>query len=317
MYNRWSTSHIAARHRAEFWRAASQEARTPITPHIPRVESFDAVLTSRGLDSLALNHVQVLNTGHDVESTDRDLVRSEVPCVFVDLYLSGRAMVTQQGDQLVATPGEPFLIDGRGTYRLNHADPVNMLALAVPYAALGIHASAVDRLVARQLPRRASLQLLVAQMQTLNLWPHALEADESCRISDLLVGTLQALLLPDSADVSTSARMRRGFLRRRVQQIIVQQYADATLSPAAVAHQMGVSVRTLHAHLAQDGTSFGAELMDYRLQRAYAMLCGARQSMSTIMDVSARCGFSSPAHFSRRFRERYGTSPGALRRQDR
>lgn len=315
MYNRWSTHHIAARHRAEFWRAASQEALTPITPHIPRVESFDAVLTSRGLDSLVLNQVQVLSTGHDVESTDRDLARSELPCVLVELYLSGQAQVAQQGCDITAAPGEPFLIDGRKRYRLNHADPVNMLALAVPYAALGVDAAAIDGLIARHLPRRASLQLLAAQMQTLSTWPHDIEPDESSRISDLLVGTLQAVL-QDTTDESTSARMRRSFLRRRVQQIIVQQYADPALRPAAVAHQIGVSVRTLHARLAQDGTSFGAELMAHRLQRAHAMLCGTRQSMTTIMEISARCGFSSPAHFSRRFRERYGMPPGALRRQD-
>jgi AraC-like DNA-binding protein len=315
MYNRWSTSHIAAHQRAEFWRSASQEARTPITPHIPQVDSFNATLTTRGLDNLVLNQVQV-STRHDVESTHHDLSRGDFPCVIVELYLSGQVQASQQGNDIIATPGEPFLIDGRRKYRLNHPNPVSMLALAVPCTALGVHAPAVDGLTARYLPHRASLQLLASHMHTLNAWPHDLEADEASRISDLLVGTFQAVL-QGAAEESAGARKQRCFLRRRVQQIIEQQYADPALCPAAAADQMGISVRTLHARLAQDGTSFGAELMAHRLQRAHAMLRGGPQgTAATVIEISVRCGFSSPAHFSRRFRARYGVAPGAARRTD-
>jgi len=314
MYNRWSTSHIAAPQRAEFWRAASQEALTPITPHIPKAETFDATLTTRSLDNLILNQVEVA-TGHDVECTDLDLSRSEMPFVFVDLYLSGQVQASQQGREIIARPGEPFLIDGRRNYRLDHPDPVSMLALAVPYTALGSHAPAVEGLIAQHLPHRASLQLLAGQMRTLSAWPHDLEPDEASHVADLLVGTLQAVL-QGTGDESLIATKHRCFLRRRVQQIIDQQYADPALCPASVAQQMGISVRTLHSRLARDGTSFGAELMARRLQRAHAMLRGGPHGTATVIEISARCGFSSPAHFSRRFRARYGVPPGAVRRKD-
>ncbi|MFC5521474.1 helix-turn-helix domain-containing protein [Polaromonas jejuensis] len=313
-YNRWSTLHIAPRHRAEFWRSAGQDALTPITPHIPRLDNFEATLTTRSLDVVVLNQVQVLTSSHDVEQTDADLARGGPPCLLVDVYLSGQVHASQHDRKIIAKPGEPFLIDSRQKYRLNHPNPVSMLALVVPYTALGAHEAAINALTASHLPERASLQLLASQMRALSAWPHDLQAAESARVSDLLVGTLQAVLL-DAAEDSAGARKERSFLRRKVQQLIERQYADPALSPAVVAYQMGVSVRTLHARLAQDGTSFGAELMAHRLQRAYTMLQGAPQHSTTVIAIAALCGFSSAAHFSRRFRARYGMPPGALLRE--
>ncbi|MFC5521473.1 helix-turn-helix domain-containing protein [Polaromonas jejuensis] len=312
-YNRWSTLHIAPRHRAEFWRSANQEAIVPLTPHIPRLDDFQAEITHRGLDNLVLNQVQVQAPSHDMERTAADLARGGPACVFANLYLSGQTQALQSGSEITAKPGELFLIDGCEQYRLNHPNPVSLLVLGVPYAALGALGPALSALTARRLPERASVQLLASQMRTLSTWPHALQAAESARVSDLLVSTLQAVLL-DATEDSAGARKERRFLRRKVQQLIERQYADPALSPAAVAHQMGVSVRTLHARLAQDGTSFGAELMAHRLQRAYTMLQGAPQHSTTVIAIAALCGFSSAAHFSRRFRARYGMPPGALLR---
>lgn len=312
MYNRWSTSHIAPQQRAEFWRSASQEALTPITPHIPRLADFEATLTTHSLDVVTLNQVQVLTSSHDVEQTDADLTRIGPPCLLVDMYLSGQAHASQNDRKIAAKPGELFLIDGRKKYKLKHPNPMNMLALVVPYTALGAHESAIKALTMCHLPERVSLRLLSSQLQTLSTWPHELQSDESVQVSDLLVGTLRAVLLGATED-STSERTR-SFLRRKVQQLIARQYADPDLSPAAAAYQMGISVRTLHARLAQDGTSFGTELVAHRLQRAHAMLQAAPRHSTTVVAIAALCGFSSSAHFSRRFRTRYGMPPGALLR---
>ena len=312
-YNRWSTMHIEPRHRAEFWRDASQKARTPITPHIGSLGDFKATLTMRGLGDLALNHVQV-QTPHDVESTPSDLARLEQPFLFVDLYLSGTVAVSQLGRCMQGDPGQPFLIDGRREYRLNHSQSVSVLVLAVPFAALNRHEGAIAPLIARHQARSLPLQLLANQMHTLGAWPHEFESVESERLSDLLVGTLRAALLGVATDESSTVRQEQSFLRRRVQQIIKQMYADATLNPVFVSERLGISVRTLHARLARDGTSFGAELMVHRLERAYGLLRGARRKDVAINEISARCGFISAAHFSRRFRDRFGVAPSAVMR---
>lgn len=311
IFNRWSTLHIEPKRRAEFWREASQKAKTPVTPDVPWPDDFEATLTTRGFEELALNHVQVCSP-HDVVCTPSDLARLERPFLFVDLYLSGKCDVSQLGRDMHAAPGQPFLIDGRREYRLGHPQSVGMLALAVPFATLGREADAVEDLVARHQPQSAALHLLASQMRMLSAWPHAFAKAEAERLSDLLVGTVHAALSGAREGELTTARRERSFFRLKVRQIIEQAYADPTLNPLLVAEKLGISVRSLHARMARDGTTFGEELMAHRLERAHGLLRGARRSSVTIGEVCARCGFVSAAHFSRRFRARFGVAPSAV-----
>jgi AraC-like DNA-binding protein len=315
-YNRWSTLHIEPKDRLEFWRDAGEKAKTPVTPHVPSPRDFEATLTMRGLGDVALNHVQV-QTPHDVEITRSDLARLEQPYLLVDVYLSGAADVSQMDRRIQAAPSQPFLIDGRREYRLDHQQPVSMLALAVPFAALGgRREAALEKLFAQQQPQNAALHMLAGQMRMLSTWPHPVEAAEGARLSDLLVGTLHAVLdgVTDSEIETGAARRERNFLRRRVQQLIEQMHADPSLSPQLVAAKLGISIRTLHAQMARDGTSFGAELLAYRLERTYGLLRTARRDVVTIREISFRCGFVSAAHFSRSFRARFGVAPSEVMR---
>ena len=313
IYSRWSTSHVEPKLRVDFWRDASEKVKTPITPHVLLPRDFEAKLTTRGLGNLALNHVQVL-TPHDVQSTRSDLSRTEQPCLLVELYLQGSVDVTQRNRSIRVVPGEPFVLDGRREYRLDHRHAVSMLALAVPFAALARHEGNVDKLIAQHHPNNQAIHLLAAQMKLLSTWPITPEAAEFHHLSDLLIGTVQAALDGATDDESKGALKERSFLKRRLQQLIEQAYADPTLAPEVVSAKLGISVRTLHARLARDGTSFGAELMAYRLDRSYQLLRTMRRNAVTIGEISHRCGFVSAAQFSRCFRARFGVAPSDVMR---
>ncbi|MGW7792024.1 helix-turn-helix domain-containing protein, partial [Streptomyces tricolor] len=58
-------------------------------------------------------------------------------------------------------------------------------------------------------------------------------------------------------------------------------------------------------------------LITERLGRAREMLASPRYDRLTVAAVAARCGFSSPSHFSRRFQAAYGVAPSGWRRQRR
>jgi AraC-like DNA-binding protein len=81
-----------------------------------------------------------------------------------------------------------------------------------------------------------------------------------------------------------------------------------------LAAAQGISVRYLHHLFAQARTTFGAELMKLRLESARRLLEDPRLAALDIAEVSARCGFSEPSHFARRFRRAYGRGPQAHRR---
>jgi AraC family transcriptional regulator, positive regulator of tynA and feaB len=88
---------------------------------------------------------------------------------------------------------------------------------------------------------------------------------------------------------------------------------ETGLSPLDVADQHGVSRRSLHYAFASANTTFIEHLMSLRLERAREMLNDARFSDLPVSEVAARCGFTDPSHFARRFRQQFGQSPQQFR----
>ncbi len=65
-------------------------------------------------------------------------------------------------------------------------------------------------------------------------------------------------------------------------------------------------MRRLYLLLSDAGLSLEQWLITERLAKARRILASARYDRLTVAAVAARCGFSSPSHFSRRFRAAYG-----------
>lgn len=320
-YNRWSTAHIAHPLREQFWRDALHEAQMPLTPQLVQPEYFEAVLASRGVGALVLNRI-LADTGHGMERLRADTEHAGMPGLLVLLYLRGEARVIMPCGpgtvvaerELQVRPGQLVVLDERQGCRIWQQGPVDLLVLAVPRALIDAHGDAAQHLLAGPLPDCASLRLLMQQMQLLDAWEGPLPETEAAMLSDLVVGTLKTVLQAGSDVARARHNLSMCLLLRRVRQLIARQYQDPQLGPQRVAQRLGVSVRTLQARLAREGTSLSAEIMAYRLERARHLLRGATSERLGIKEVSQRCGFSSPAHFSRRFRARYGSTPAGLLR---
>jgi AraC-like DNA-binding protein len=311
----WSTEHIAPSLRAEFWRSVSQSAGTPITPCIPRPEGFQARLTTRAIGDLALNQVSV-DAVHDVRHTLRDIACTGLPCLLVDMYLSGQGRVTQGAGEMLSRQGEPFVLDDRRTYHLAHREAMSMLVLVVPRAGIDLPDRAWSAAAARRLARGPALQILARQMRVLGAWPHRLGAQEAEPLSDLIAGTVQAVLQAATDGGTRAHGVERNLLRRKVQQLIARSYEDPAFGPAAAADELGLPVRLLHACLAREGTTFSCELLAYRLERAHGLLRFERLGIETLGAVARRCGFLTTAQFAHAFRRRFGVSPRRLLRAE-
>lgn len=90
---------------------------------------------------------------------------------------------------------------------------------------------------------------------------------------------------------------------------------EATLefprSTARIAETAGLSTRQLERLFARHlGKSPRAYYGDLRLHRARTLI---ETSTLSLTEIAVACGFESPAHFSRVFKQRYGMTPHALR----
>ncbi|PZT90924.1 MAG: hypothetical protein DI630_30125 [Gordonia sp. (in: high G+C Gram-positive bacteria)] len=99
----------------------------------------------------------------------------------------------------------------------------------------------------------------------------------------------------------------------------IRTYVDAhlgepDLGPALVAAAHHISVRHLHAVWSDTGTTLGEHISARRLDAAQNTLLDSRNRHLTIVAVAQRHGFVDATHFTRRFRDAYGVTPGRLRR---
>jgi AraC family transcriptional activator of tynA and feaB len=119
-----------------------------------------------------------------------------------------------------------------------------------------------------------------------------------------------ALFAPsDSMPVSLHAEK----LFRRVCSIIKDRFADPDLGPCEVAAEAGISLRYLQKLFATQNSTCSHFIHSVRLDHA-ARLLHRRKSLGTsqpLSEIAYACGFGDYTNFARRFRRRFGHTPGS------
>jgi AraC-like DNA-binding protein len=101
-------------------------------------------------------------------------------------------------------------------------------------------------------------------------------------------------------------------LFNRICGIIRDNFADADFGPSEVAAKAGISLRYVHKLFTERGSTCCAYIYSLRLDHA-AQLLRRRPLMGTyqpLSEIAYACGFRDYTHFARKFRDRFGCSPG-------
>ena len=110
--------------------------------------------------------------------------------------------------------------------------------------------------------------------------------------------------------------MRQSTLHRRRELFdealaaIERDYADETITLAAVARSIATSNRQLQRVFGERHTSFRRELQRVRMARAAELL---REDAMPVGAVARAVGYRQPAQFSKAFRRHHGRAPSELR----
>lgn len=129
---------------------------------------------------------------------------------------------------------------------------------------------------------------------------------------------LSLTLLHQPADGTADAcgTTTREALLHRIYQTIERWLDDPELTLARVAQAEGISERYLQKLFEGTGDNFTHYLRQRRLHRTRDELANPANASQSVSEIAFRCGFNDAAHFSRAFRERFGLSPRAFRRQE-
>lgn len=101
-------------------------------------------------------------------------------------------------------------------------------------------------------------------------------------------------------------------MRVRQALFILEQNLRRSISTATIARLVGCSERQLtRDFIASFGVSPTKHFLELRLNKSMWLL---ENSTRSIGEIAEECGFSDSSHFVRHFRDRFGQSPGQMRR---
>ncbi len=136
-----------------------------------------------------------------------------------------------------------------------------------------------------------------------------IEVSITAAVVDLLLGLCDQL-----KSSSEQQRGNRLDLLREALRYIDGNFLDPEISPLSIAEAIGISPSYLYEIFSAQNISIADEIWSRRVSKAHDMLQDPALTEKSIAEVSHDCCFASQAHFSRRFKERFGIAPRAFRK---
>jgi AraC-like DNA-binding protein len=293
----------------DYWVGAICEAFLEMDCSSREAPLFGGALQSLPVDTLSINQVRA--STQDVYRTPAGIAHSRQ----LPFYLIGQAdaawHVRQDGQVAHLRPGDVVLLDSARPYELHFPDGVYCVSLQLPRAWVGqwlVQAEAHGPRVAwRDKGWGQSLGALAVQFAR---DPASAQALPPALLSEHLGALLCAALEPSEAPVPSTAQG----LHARLCALLRARVDQPDVSAQALAHEAGVSLRTLHRAFAAQGHTFAGTLRQMRLARAGELLRRPQLAHVAVAEIGRRCGFADASHFARAFQRAMGMPPGQWRR---
>jgi len=173
------------------------------------------------------------------------------------------------------------------------------------------HANLHGLILKAQLPMT---KLLTTYLKGLSDLSDQLSDVEAAPAQEALVTILAAALRGERPRGAGDIRPLSKALRQRVLDFIDRNVNNHDLGPELIIRRFHVSRAHLYRALAEDG-GISKVIQDRRLDAAFFELTRPDLTARSVADIAFSLGFSDPAHFSRRFRARFGRTPSEMRRE--
>ena len=256
--------------------------------------------------------LKAINAGSNIERinrTPRSARRDGVEDYSLIFQLSGKSAIEHTDQLLELDAGDLTLVDPtRPLTVFNKPGGVRHMALHLPRRQLVSHLGFEPKGALHRggtAANRLLLQLMIEAFRGNGASDALPEAQMQLVVYDLLA----ALFTPAGERVSAHTDE----LFARICRMIEANLADPELSPSVVAAEAGISARYLQKLFSARGMTCNHFIHSLRLDRASRLL--QRRSLSKagtpLGEIAFACGFLDYAHFSRKFRERFGHPPSA------
>ncbi|MFJ4828694.1 helix-turn-helix domain-containing protein [Streptomyces sp. NPDC088747] len=303
-----TTASVPDEHRLAYWRRAVEQALVPVTIALRGDRPFEGRIVSHRVGALRVSSVDA--DGYRVSRTPVHITRSPEPLVAVALQMSGTAVLTQDGRQVVANPGDLFVWDTTRPYSLDFPERFSTRVVHMPRHMLGLPDEDLRHVTGAVFSTdRGCAAVLMPLLDTVVASADAFSPAAASGLANGLTDVFAALVAECAEDTVTEVRNAGNQLVRRVRDHIDENLGDPALSPESVAKANHISVRYLHRLFESEGITVSRLIQRRRLEECARELSRGGRTALTVSSIAQRWGFVNPTHFSRVFRGAYGLPP--------
>jgi AraC-like DNA-binding protein len=228
------------------------------------------------------------------------IVQTRGTAMFIE---NGRSRRLKPGELLMAEPTSPndYVLSGTGS------------AFQIPFKDIGLSFESIH--TASERLRSSPLFPLVSRhLLTVRQEADTLNSSAASGISVAIATThlVRALFVSAVEDERGARTALAEVVLPRVVDYVRQHLTDHELTPASIAGANDISIRYLYKVCESAGIRLMEWIMEERLEGARATLLSPAGSQQSVAAIARRWGFTSPSHFSARFRRAYGVSPRDL-----
>jgi AraC-like DNA-binding protein len=272
-------------------------------------------------------HVTRVQSSPQIVRRTRELAaQADNAFILLSVQTRGRTLVEQGNSQAILTPGCIAFYDTDKPYRLTLPNDFDQIVLHLPKETFTQSApdglDHMAELINASNPFAQAIAALAPQLLRLATTGHSALAERTAAAAvELISLALASLGLPSGPLPTESAQPFKqptavaDALIWRTRDLISKQIDDTELSPTRLASQVHISLRRLQEVFKAQGSTPSDCIWEMRLEFARGLLASSLHQNDSVSAVAYRAGFGDVAHFSRRFKQRFGLTPSEFRGQ--
>jgi AraC family transcriptional regulator, positive regulator of tynA and feaB len=308
MRDLFSTQADRPQDRYRDWRDFSDERFMPMDHTRTHEDMFDASAEGAALGFLDITRVSLSAVTLDATSQTIRHHLNKPDVLGFSIKIHGECAVSQYDRTVIQKRGDISIVDANAPFRVAHFEKSEHLIVQIPRSKIEDHLGTARNFVALDMKDASTSRLVSSFFLNLLRIGHELNPDAANRMASIGADLIVASVAERMA-METPKALRGTVVVQNAKAYIENSISDQNLSPSQVASAVGVSLRQLQTLFSDRGQQLSAWIWQRRLDAAAERLADVSILHLSIGEIAYSCGFSSQAHFSRRFKERYDMSP--------
>jgi AraC family transcriptional regulator, positive regulator of tynA and feaB len=292
----------------EGWRDALRRDWGRYNPEVVDLQTFAGRARPRSLYGFVV--IDLSCNAHRVERTQRDIRLDGMDYYFALFQVAGRMTIVQNDRARQLAAGDAALVDSArpGTY-VSHDSYGQWISLQLPRRSLVSHLGVESLGVSERRGGAGAGRVLFDLVR--DAGPGDESACSAASYMQLAIYDLVGALFASSDPAPVSLHADKLF--KRICDIIRDHFANPAFGPHEVAAEAGISLRYLQKLFSARKSTCSHFIHSARLDHAARLLhrrglLGTRQPLS---EIAHACGFADYTNFARKFRRRFGHTPGS------